>query len=146
MLSLLKTNRKNLSADELWRIYTLLTRAENAFRDAKTPLAIRPIFHHLEPRTDTTYFSLRPGLPPAHRHRKSPARPRHPHLLGEPARATLGNPPSLHRHLPTDNGSSLRIRKAATPDPDVQQIYRNLRISPHVIIPKYTWTQPTHSD
>ena len=48
--------------------------------------------------------------------------------------------------LPTDNGSSLRIRKAATPDPDVQQIYRNCRISPHVIIPKYTWTQPTHSD
>ena len=50
---LLKTDRKNLSADELWRIYTLLTRAENAFRDMKTPLAIRPIFHHLEPRTDT---------------------------------------------------------------------------------------------
>src|SRR6266851_116374 len=48
--------------------------------------------------------------------------------------------------LPTNDGSSLRIRKAATPDPDVQQIYRNLRISPHVITPKYTWTQPTHSD
>src|SRR6266853_1999935 len=53
---LLKTDRKNLSADELWRIYTLLTRAENAFRDMKSPLAIRPIFHHLEPRSDTHIF------------------------------------------------------------------------------------------
>src|SRR5207237_3417988 len=33
---LLKTDRKNLSADELWRIYTLLTRAENAFPDMKS--------------------------------------------------------------------------------------------------------------
>jgi hypothetical protein len=30
--------------------------------------------------------------------------------------------------LPTDDGSSLRIRKAATPDPDVQQFYRHLDI------------------
>src|SRR6201981_3969838 len=52
----LKTSRENLSADELWRIYILLTRAENAFRDMKSPLAIRPIFHHLEPRTDSHIF------------------------------------------------------------------------------------------
>ncbi len=30
---LLKTDRKNLTGDEIWRIYTLLTRAEDAFRD-----------------------------------------------------------------------------------------------------------------
>src|SRR5207244_6898093 len=40
---LLKTSRKDLSGDELWRIYGLLTRAENAFRDMKSPLAERPI-------------------------------------------------------------------------------------------------------
>jgi len=39
---LLKTSRKDLSGDELWRIYILLTRAENAFRDIKSPLAERP--------------------------------------------------------------------------------------------------------
>jgi hypothetical protein len=31
--------------------------------------------------------------------------------------------------LPTDDGSCLRIRKAATPDSDVQQLYRHLDIS-----------------
>ncbi len=45
---LLKTDRNDLSGDELWRIYILLTRAENAFRDMKSPLAERPIFHHTE--------------------------------------------------------------------------------------------------
>ena len=33
---LLKTNHKDLTGDELWRIYVLLTRAENAFRDLKS--------------------------------------------------------------------------------------------------------------
>src|ERR1017187_1240089 len=35
---LLKTDRTDLSADEAWRIYTLLTRAEAAFRTLKSPL------------------------------------------------------------------------------------------------------------
>ena len=53
---LLKTNRKDLSGDELWRIYVLLTRAEAAFRDMKSPLAERPIFHHLEHRVEAHIF------------------------------------------------------------------------------------------
>ncbi len=36
---LLKTDRKDLSAEEAWRIYMFLTHAENAFRSMKTPLA-----------------------------------------------------------------------------------------------------------
>jgi len=47
---LLKTDRKDLTGDEIWRIYTLLTRAEDAFRDMKSPLVIRPIFHQKEHR------------------------------------------------------------------------------------------------
>jgi hypothetical protein len=34
---LIKTDRNDLSGDELWRVYSLLTRAENAFRDMKSP-------------------------------------------------------------------------------------------------------------
>ena len=54
---LIKTDRNDLSGDELWRIYILLTRAENAFRDMKSPLAERPIFHHTERRTEAHIFS-----------------------------------------------------------------------------------------
>ena len=37
-------------------MYMTLTRAENAFRMIKTPLAERPIFHHLEHRVETHIF------------------------------------------------------------------------------------------
>ena len=52
----LKTDRQDLTADELWRTYILLTRVEDAFRNLKSPLMERPIFHHLKNRTQTHIF------------------------------------------------------------------------------------------
>ena len=91
---LIKTDRTGLSGDELWRIYVLLTRAENAFRDMKSPLAERPIFHHTERRTEAHIFLC--VLPSADRDREDAPRPRHPHLLGDRARHPQ-KPPNLHR-------------------------------------------------
>jgi len=142
---LLKTDRKDLSADEIWRVYTLLTRAEDAFRDMKSPLVIRPIFHHKERRTDSHIFLCVLAY----------------HLLTAIEKTLLDQGihtswaslrDALKTHqvcsvvLPTKDESRLRIRKAATPEPDVQQIYRNLAISPNVITPKHTWIQPPNSD
>src|SRR6266704_891393 len=53
---LLKTDRDDLSADDFWRLYALLTRAEDAFRDMITPLAERPIYHQREQRVDSHIF------------------------------------------------------------------------------------------
>ncbi|MGA2706699.1 MAG: IS1634 family transposase, partial [Isosphaeraceae bacterium] len=53
---LLRTDRQDLSAEEAWRIYSSLTRAENAFRCMKSPLCERPIFHHLEHRVESHIF------------------------------------------------------------------------------------------
>jgi len=137
---LLKTSRDDLSGDELWRIYILLTRAENAFRDMKSPLAERPIWHHLEQRTDTHIFLCVLAY----------------HLLISIEKTLLDNGVHtswatvrdiLKTHqictvvLPTDDGSCLRIRKAATPDSDVQQLYRHLDISPDIIKPRHTWAK-----
>jgi transposase len=142
---LLKTDRKDLTSDEIWRIYTLLTRAEDAFRDMKSPLVIRPIFHQKEHRSDAhIFFSLLAyhlltaiektlldqGI----------------HTSWASVRDTLKTHQVCTVVLPTDDSSCLRIRKAATPESDVQQIYRNLAISPQVITPKHTWTQSAHSD
>lgn len=52
----LKTDRQDLTADEIWRAYILLTRVEDAFRNMKSPLLERPIFHHLKNRTQTHIF------------------------------------------------------------------------------------------
>ena len=53
---LLKTDRSNLSAEEFWHVYALLNRAEDAFRDMKTPLAERPIYHQNERRVESHIF------------------------------------------------------------------------------------------
>ena len=141
----LKTSRNDLSADELWRIYALLTRAEDAFRDMKTPLAERPIFHHLERRVDSHVFLCVIAY----------------HLLAaieqtlldrgiHTSWATVRNTLKTHQLctivLPSKADKCLRIRKAATPDPDVKDLYRLLDISPQIIKPIRTWSEHQNSD
>lgn len=141
---LIKTDRNDLSGDELWRIYVLLTRAENAFRDIKSPLAERPIFHHTERRTESHIFlcvlayhlliAIEKTLLDQGIHTSWPT-----------VRDTLKAHQVCTIVLPTNNGSILRIRKAANPEPDAQEIYRRLAVSPHIIKPRHTWSHP-HSD
>jgi transposase len=138
---LIKTDRKDLSGDELWRIYILLTRAENAFRDMKSPLAERPIFHHTEHRTESHIFlcvlayhlliAIEKTLLDQAIHTSWPT-----------VRDTLKTHQVCTIVLPTNDGSCLRIRKAATAEPDVQDIYRRLAIPPQVIKPQHSWTPP----
>ena len=102
---------------------------------------MRPIFHHLEHRSDTHIFVcllayhlltaiektlLDQGI----------------HTSWASVRNTLKTHQVCTVVLPTDNGSCLRIRKAATPESDVEQIYRNLAVPSQVIAPKHTWTEP----
>jgi len=141
---LIKTDRTGLSGDELWRIYVLLTRAENAFRDMKSPLAERPIFHHTERRTEAHIFlcvlayhlliAIEKTLLDHGIHTSWPT-----------VRDTLKSHQICTVVLPTDDGSTLRIRKAATPEPDVQDLYRALGISSQIITPQHSWTH-SHSD
>lgn len=52
----IETNHLNLEAPEIWRLYTTLTQVEAAFRDLKTDLGLRPIYHHLAERTKAHLF------------------------------------------------------------------------------------------
>ena len=140
---LIKSDR-DLSGDELWRIYVLLTRAENAFRDMKSPLAERPIFHHTERRTEAHIFlcvlayhlliAIEKTLLDHGIHTSWPT-----------VRDTLKSHQICTVVLPTDDGSTLRIRKAATPEPEVENLYRALGIPSQITRPQHRWT-PTHSD
>jgi transposase len=49
---LLRTTTPDLPPDELWHTYMLLTQVEAAFRNMKTDLCLRPIFHHKQERGD----------------------------------------------------------------------------------------------
>ena len=134
----LKTDRQDLSADEIWRTYMLLTRAEGAFRAMKSPLLERPIFHHLQHRTQTHIFLCVLAY----------------HLLVAIEKKfldqgihtswwTLRQQLSTHQVvtvvLPASNGKILRIRKGGTPEPVHRQIYSTLRIPIQVMKPVKTW-------
>ncbi len=54
---------KGWASGEIWRTYILLTRVEAASLAMNSPLAERPIFHHLERRTQTHIFLC---IPPYH--------------------------------------------------------------------------------
>jgi transposase len=141
---LLKTDRSDLSDEEIWRLYVLLTRVEDAFRDMKSPLMERPIFHHLRDRVQTHIFLCVLAY----------------HLLvaiekrcldhgWHTSWATLREQLSTHQVatavLPTIDGRILKIRKASTPDEVHREIYRVLRIPHEVMKPVKTWT-PADSD
>ena len=131
---MLKTDRQDLTADEIWRTYILLTRVEDAFRDMKSPLMERPIFHHLEHRTQTHIFLcvlayhllavieqyfLDKGI----------------HTSWGSLREELSTHQVVTVVLPTDTEMVLRIRKGTTPEEAHRQIYKILRIPMNVMKP-----------
>ncbi len=135
----LKTDRQDLTADEIWRNYILLTRVEDAFRDMKSPLLERPIFHHLKHRTRTHIFLCVLAY----------------HLLAvieqyfldqgiHTSWATLRDELSTHQvvtvALPTKSGEILRIRKGTTPEATHRLIYETLHIPTKVMVPIKSWT------
>jgi transposase len=136
---LLRTDRTELSAQEAWLMYMTLTRAENAFRMIKTPLAERPIFHHLEHRVETHIFLcvlayhllvaiettlLEKGV----------------HTSWVTVRDTLATHQVGTIVLPTDDGRVLRIRKGMTPDPKHLELYDLLGVPAQVMHPIKTWS------
>ena len=142
----LKTDRHDLTADEIWRTYILLTRVESAFRSMKSPLMERPIFHHLKNRTQTHIFLcvlayhllvaiekrfLDQGI----------------HTSWWSLRQALSTHQVATVVLPTRNGMVLKIRKGSTPEPEHREIYRVLGIPSEVMRPVKTWHQEAaHSD
>ncbi len=53
---MLRTDRTDISDDDIWPTYSLLTRYENAFGNMKSPLCERAIFHQLKRRVQTHIF------------------------------------------------------------------------------------------
>jgi transposase len=137
---LLKTDRQDLTDEEVWRTYILLTRVEAAFRAMKSPLSERPIFHHLEHRVQTHIFlcvlayhllvAIEKLFLDAGRHTSW---------------ATLREELTTHQVvtvvLPASNGDVLKIRRGSTPEPRHKAIYATLRIPAEVMKPVKTWVR-----
>jgi transposase len=136
---LLKTDREDLSAEEAWRIYTLLTRAEAAFRTLKSPLGERPIFHHKEGRVEAHIFlcvlayhllmSIEKTLLDAD-----------VHTSWATVRETLKTHQVNTVVLPADGGMELRIRQGTTPEAAHRELYQKLRVGSEIVRPRKTWS------
>ena len=52
----LETSHENLCAEAVWRLYTTLTKVEDAFHSLKTDLGFRPVHHQIARRTEAHLF------------------------------------------------------------------------------------------
>ncbi len=144
---LLKTDRNDLTADEIWRIYMTLTRAEAAFRSMKSPLAERPIFHQIERRVETHIFLCVLAYHLLVAIEKT-LLDRGIHTSWWTIRQILKTRQICTIVLPTDRGKVLNIRKASKPEPEHIKLYKLLGIPFEIITPKRFWTteNSNHSD
>jgi Transposase DDE domain len=124
---LLRTNLDEKDPAELWNLYLLLVRIEEAFKTLKGDLAIRPIFHQLEARIEAHVFiaflayclhvtlgrrlhALAPGLTPRS-------------VLEKFAAMQM-----IDVHLPTTDGRELLLTRYTEPEPELKLLLDKLKL------------------
>jgi transposase len=139
---LLRTNLAENDPTQLWGYYLQLVAIEEAFKNLKGDLAIRPIFHQLEARIEAHIFiaflayclhvtlerrlhCLAPGLTP---------------------RSVLAKFAALQMidvHVPTTDGRELLLTRHTEPEPELKLLLDKLRLElPAQLPPKITAKPP----
>lgn len=124
---LLRSNLTQTDPAQLWQYYIQLTEIEQAFKELKSDLSIRPIYHQLDERIEAHIFiafvayclqvtlkqrtrALAPGLTP---------------------RAVLEKFAAVQMvdvHLPTTDGRHLVLPRYTQPEKDLQLLLRQLKL------------------
>ena len=110
---------------ELWRLYTRLVEIEQAFKELKHDLAVRPVFHQVEERIEAHIFvsfiaCCLPG------NQKNIARP---HAGGLTPRAIIeafGTIQMVDAHLPTTDGRHLVLPRYTQPRKELELLLHQL--------------------
>ena len=128
----LRTDKTDLSGDELWHLYISLTKAERGFKALKSDLGLRPNFHQKDFRVEGHVFItilayqlmcfILKTMENQGDHRSWDTLKR---ILSTHCYATTV--------LPTKSGIVYRIRKAGEPDQVQRQIYNTLGIDWRVL-------------
>ncbi len=134
---LLKTTRQDLSDEQIWQMYVMLTRVEAAFRNLKTDLKLRPNFHQKEIRVEGHVFITILAYHLLHSIE---------HTLKENncthSWATVKRVVSSHTYstiiLPTVHDTVIHLRKPGMPEPAHQEIYDKLQIQPATLTTRKT--------
>ena len=135
---LLRTNLVGRDPAEMWEFYTQLVQVEEAFKTLKGDLAIRPIHHQKEKRIEAHIFVafLAYALHVTLRRRLRDLAP------GLTPRAVLdkfGLVQMIDVHLPTTDGRKVIMSRYTQPEPELQMLLKQLRLSlPHQPPPRVT--------
>jgi transposase len=139
---LLRTNVQAETAQELWAKYMQLTEAEASFRALKSELAIRPLFHQLEPRVKAhvmvAFLGYALWVTLKHLLKRRPTIVPQPSASGvdnaQPlspmkALALLSQLQSADIVLPTTDGREIHLRRVTEPTPEQQSLLHQLGLS-----------------
>jgi len=124
----LRTDINSLSAKELWDIYMMLSNAEEAFRDMKAHLGLRPIFHSKENRVDGHMWITLLAYHLVHTiiHQ---LREHNINLTWNSIRDRLNTQVRVTTSAKCKDGKMVHIRTTTEPEEFVKEIYRGLGIS-----------------
>jgi transposase len=124
---LLRTNMSEKDPARLWELYTQLTQIEEAFKNLKGDLLIRPIFHQLEKRIEAHIFIafMAYCLHVTLRHR---LRLRAPGLTPRAALQKFATIQMLDAHFPTTDGRWLIFARYTQPEKDHRLLLAQLEL------------------
>lgn len=125
---LLRSNITNKSPQDLWSMYTQLTEVEEAFKNLKGDLAIRPIFHQTDQRIEAHIFVAFLAYC-LHVTLKNKAKQSAPGLTPRSILEQLKAICMLDVHIPTTDGRFLLMSRYTQPDKTQQLLLAQLALT-----------------
>ncbi len=124
---LLRTNLKSTDPGELWRYYILLTEIEQAFKELKSDLAIRPIYHQRDDRIKAHIFVAFVAycLMVTLKHR---LRALAPGLTPRAVLEKLSTIQMVDVQLPTTDGRQIILPRYTQPERDIELLLQRLKL------------------
>ena len=125
---LLRTNLTEDHPKELWKQYIVLTEIEQAFKEIKQDLSIRPIYHQKDERIEAHIFVsfLAYCL---HVTLKQRAKPKAPGLTPRAILDKFKAMQIIDVHLPTTDGRNLVLPRYTQPGKDLQLLLNQLNLT-----------------
>ena len=124
----LRTNQTDKEAVELWRQYMLQCNVEQAFKELKSDLGIRPVYHHKEERVDGHIFvafisyCLQATL-------RQKLRSNASGLTSQAVLETLSRIQLLDVSIPTQDGRMLKMQRYTEPELEHELILEKLNLT-----------------
>jgi hypothetical protein len=124
---ILKTNREDMSDEQIWQTYVMLTKVEKAFRNFKTDLGLRPNYHQLEGRVEGHVFITVLAYHLLHA-TEYMLRNQNCSLSWKSVNRLVSSHTYSTIVLPTTKGEVIHLRKPSIPEQVHKEIYDKLNI------------------